>query len=309
MADEKAGWGELFSGGNGLRIAVLTSGVGLHAINVFITGTLLPSVVGDIGGIEQFYNSISSAMLSTSNHQPASFWHSAEHWLIPICGSVFAQELISRILSSRSASVAQRSSFYAGTMYILIGLIPLSLGLLGTSLIPELTNSENILPALAEKFLPPTLFILFAGAIIAAILSTVDSTLLAISALMTHNVFPNSKQLSETKKIRLDRSIVIVAGISSAFLALSADGVYELVKDASAFGSAGIFVIIVGGMFFHMRNEYAAIGALLGGTLSWITAYYFFAYELSYLFSLSVSCGLYLLIHFSIQPKNLSSSP
>ncbi|HEY0854629.1 MAG TPA: MFS transporter, partial [Devosia sp.] len=54
MADEKAGWGELFSGGNGLRIAVLVSGVGLHAINVFISGTLMPSVVGDIGGIELF---------------------------------------------------------------------------------------------------------------------------------------------------------------------------------------------------------------------------------------------------------------
>ena len=54
MADEKAGWPELFSGGNGLRIAVLVSGVGLHAINVFISGTLMPSVVGDIGGIELF---------------------------------------------------------------------------------------------------------------------------------------------------------------------------------------------------------------------------------------------------------------
>lgn len=54
MVAEKAGWGELFAGGNGLRIAVLTSGVGLHAINVFITGTLLPSVVGDIGGLELF---------------------------------------------------------------------------------------------------------------------------------------------------------------------------------------------------------------------------------------------------------------
>ncbi|RYE87016.1 MAG: MFS transporter [Hyphomicrobiales bacterium] len=54
MGVAKTGWSELFSGGNGLRIAVLTSGVGLHAINVFISGTLMPSVVAEIGGLELF---------------------------------------------------------------------------------------------------------------------------------------------------------------------------------------------------------------------------------------------------------------
>lgn len=47
-------WSELFGSGNGLRIAVLVSGVGLHAMNVFISGTLMPSVAADIGGLEYF---------------------------------------------------------------------------------------------------------------------------------------------------------------------------------------------------------------------------------------------------------------
>jgi MFS family permease len=55
MSDNKnTGWGELFSGENRLRIAVLIGGVGIHAINVFISGTLLPSVVADIGGLDLF---------------------------------------------------------------------------------------------------------------------------------------------------------------------------------------------------------------------------------------------------------------
>lgn len=54
MVSEKAGWGELLSGGNGLRVAVLVGGVAIHAINVFISGTLLPSVVADIGGLDLF---------------------------------------------------------------------------------------------------------------------------------------------------------------------------------------------------------------------------------------------------------------
>lgn len=54
MQVQKGGWSELFAGGNGLRIAVLVGGVGLHAINVFISGTLMPSVVAEIGGLELF---------------------------------------------------------------------------------------------------------------------------------------------------------------------------------------------------------------------------------------------------------------
>ncbi len=51
---ETGGWGELFAGDNGLKIAVLITGVGLPAINVFISGTLMPSVVAEIGGLELF---------------------------------------------------------------------------------------------------------------------------------------------------------------------------------------------------------------------------------------------------------------
>lgn len=53
-SQQTVAWGELFSSGNGLRIAVLVSGVGLHALNVFISGTLMPSVAADIGGLEYF---------------------------------------------------------------------------------------------------------------------------------------------------------------------------------------------------------------------------------------------------------------
>lgn len=48
------GWRELMGGGNGLKVAVFAGGVALQAIETFIGSTLLPSVVGDIGGLELF---------------------------------------------------------------------------------------------------------------------------------------------------------------------------------------------------------------------------------------------------------------
>ncbi len=54
MAQAQSSWLDLFRGENGLRVAVLSGGVGLHAVNVFIGSTLLPSVVEDIGGLDLF---------------------------------------------------------------------------------------------------------------------------------------------------------------------------------------------------------------------------------------------------------------
>ena len=49
-----ASWGDLFSGRNGLLAVALTGSVALHAINVHIVTTVLPSVVREIGGLDWY---------------------------------------------------------------------------------------------------------------------------------------------------------------------------------------------------------------------------------------------------------------
>ncbi|MFA5663449.1 MFS transporter [Castellaniella sp.] len=55
MSQQASGsWSELLSGRNGLRSLALAGGVALHAVNVYIVATVLPSVVADIGGLEYY---------------------------------------------------------------------------------------------------------------------------------------------------------------------------------------------------------------------------------------------------------------
>ena len=49
-----ATWSELLWGRNGLRSLALAGGVAVHAVNVYIATTILPSVVKDIGGLEYY---------------------------------------------------------------------------------------------------------------------------------------------------------------------------------------------------------------------------------------------------------------
>ncbi|MFA5520245.1 MAG: MFS transporter [Castellaniella sp.] len=54
MPHTKGSWGELLWGRNGLRSIALAGGIALHAVNVYIVATVLPSVVTDIGGLEYY---------------------------------------------------------------------------------------------------------------------------------------------------------------------------------------------------------------------------------------------------------------
>lgn len=173
-----------------------------------------------------------------------------EAWAIPICGSVLAQELVARILATRSPEIARRASLLGGGLYLGIGMIPVFIGLVGVQLLPGLEHPEQLLPRLAQAHLNTFLYIMFAGALVSAILSTVDSALLAAASLVSHNlVVPLRPGMSERAKVGFARAGVIVFGIVAYVLALSAEGVYALVESASAFGSAGVFIVAVFALF------------------------------------------------------------
>lgn len=55
IGSESATWKELFSGKNGLKAIALAAGVILHATDVFLATTIMPSVIEDIGGLA-FYS-------------------------------------------------------------------------------------------------------------------------------------------------------------------------------------------------------------------------------------------------------------
>lgn len=218
-----------------------------------------------------------------------------EQWAIPICGSAVAAELVARVIAVRSPQVARRSSLLAGTVYFAFGLIPVAIGLIGFIRFPELTNPEQILPIMARHYLPAFLYTLFAGALVSAILSTVDSALLVAAGFVSHNlIVPLRPHLSEKEKVQIARGGVAVFGLLAYIMALHAEGVYALVEEASAFGSAGIFVVIVFGLFTRLGGAHSALMSLLTGIFLWVVGAYVLDIPYPYLTSLFGSVVAYL---------------
>lgn len=221
-----------------------------------------------------------------------TFWiDRIDIWLIPLCGSVVAHELVARVIATRSPEVAKRSSLMAGSMYLGFGIIPAFIGIVGLHLMPGLEDSDMLVPLLAQQYMPTVLYIIFAGALVSAILSTVDSTLLVASSLVSHNLIVNQNPgMEEGRKITWARVMVVVFGITAWFIATNAEGVYDLVVDAAAFGTAGLFTIVVFGLFSKKGGPLAAALTLITAMVVWLSASFIF--EVSWAFTLSLVCAL-----------------
>jgi Na+/proline symporter len=211
-------------------------------------------------------------------------------WSIPLIGSLFAAELVARVLSCNSAEVARKAAMLGGTLYICVGLIPLSLGMIGPGLVPGLADPEQILPLLAQQYLPTALYVIFVGALVSAILSTVDSALLAAGSLVSHNlVLPLLPGTDERHKVRISRISVAIFGVVAYVLAINADSVLGLVEEASAFGSAGIFTCCLLGLTQKRGGPITAACSMVIGMVSYGVLAYIVQYDYAYLSSLACS--------------------
>lgn len=222
-----------------------------------------------------------------------TFFSLLEEYAIPIGGSVVAVELISRAISTRTPAIARNSAVIAGGLYIAVGALPVMLGLLAPTLVGSLDDAEQVLPILAQRMLPTAGYVVFLGALISAILSTVNTILLVAGGLLAHNLIaPMWGVTDEARKLRLARYGVFGFGLLSLYLALGGRNVAELVEESSSFGTAGMLVVVSFGLFSTFGGSRAAVLTLVGGLVSYAVGS---AVDVPYPFltSLSVSIVLY----------------
>ena len=251
-------------------------------------------VAGQVGGVSAGLATLEPARLAVYNSEDGLFG-TLEKIAIPICGTIVAVELISRFLGARTAQVAARATILGGVIYLTIGMVPVFLGLMGTQLLPNVPDPEQIVARLAERYLPGALYVVFVGAIISAILSVVHSALHAPAAQISHNLIERMHpELSDRAKLWAVRSTVLVLSVVAFLISLSSEGIKELVETASAFGSAGVFVATLFALFTRIGGPLSAYVSVAAGRLVWAGGKYFLALPTPYLLGLAAALAGYL---------------
>jgi Na+/proline symporter len=268
---------------------------------------LLVLVFTAAGGIGPAVGSITAGQL-TILAEDESLLAQLDGWMIPILGSLVAQEAMSRLLATRSARIARQACFAAAGIYLVVGSVPVLLGLVGPNVVATAAEGDAYLPALALELMPPVLYVIFLGALISAILSTIDSTLIAVTALAGHNiVVPLWPGLTERGKTRVERAIVVLSGVACYFIAVGGDSIFGLVEIASSFGSGGLVVTVLVGLYCGFGGPIAAVATLAAGMVLTLIGDYVLELEAPYLAAVAGSALVYLIVA-AVEPHRVRAA-
>lgn len=311
------GFGQIMSHTAGLQLGVAMTVAAAVVIAYTVFGGLLADVytdfvqgsaivIGLLGmmiliGIETGNPVTALASVEATRFRPLAENQSVlefiEQWAIPICGSLVAVELISRVLACRSPEVARRAVPLGGVGYLLVALIPVYFGLVGPSIMPGLDEPEQLALHLANTYLPTFVYVMFAGALISAILSSVDSALLASASLVSHNLILSFKPaMAERAKVATARLCVAALGIFAYVFALRSEKISDLVETASAFASAGVFVALVFGLFTRFGGPLSAMAAIGTGAGFWAFGKFVLDMSTPYLAGLAIAFIAYVAV-------------
>lgn len=223
---------------------------------------LFVGVAWKFGGLDAMLASIEPGQLNLV--APGESWFGrADSWAIPVVGSLVTQEVIARFLAARSNGVARTACFSAAGLYLLIGSLPVLIGLAGAHLNAPGADGDNFIPALTLATLPPMLSIVFIGALFSAILSTVDSNLLAVSSLVSINLLRRfHAHASQKLQLRTARIATVGAGLAALGVAMTGSSIYELNAMTSVLGQGGILVATMFGMKTGFGRSGAALTAI-----------------------------------------------
>ncbi len=122
-----------------------------------------------------------------------------------------------RIFSAESQSTAKKSFFIAIPIMFLFSLIILFLGLLATTILPQIPK-ENAIFTLMTEILPPWLVGLGFASILAVIMSSIDSLLIGGSTII-HQALFSKKEINDKKEIVYARILTGVFGVFGFTLA------------------------------------------------------------------------------------------
>ncbi len=192
-------------------------------------------------------------------------------WVIFGIADIASQSLLQRGMAAKSERVAQQSFYLGAIAYLGFGLIPVFLAIIASATMPGLENPESVIPELALEYLHPVAIAVFVGALLAAIMSSCDSALLAAATVMSTNLLPLvKKEPSDRARLVASRVGIVIGGVFAVIGALNARVVFNTMLDANMLMLAAVIVPFILGVWWKKANRTGALAAMSAGIVAWL---------------------------------------
>ncbi len=274
----------LYTCAGGMWAVTLTDVV---QVGIMVLGLimLLPGTLEMAGGAEALMGSFTAAdsLLPASDSNFNDYVYYIGSWIIMGLGCIVGQDLVQRSLASKNSNVAVASSVISGFTYMVIGLIPIAIGIAARIILPKYgitddmmgDNLENqVLPRIAILVMgesSPVILTVFIAALTAAIMSSADSSLLAGASLLCNNVIAPVFPKLRVKWLLLSTRIATVfLTIVALVLAIWVKSIYNLMINSWISQLVVIFLPVIMAMYVPKATRHNAWATMIVGTVVWL---------------------------------------
>ncbi len=152
-----------------------------------------------------------------------------------------------------------------------VNLMIFLLSLVSVVLFPALPTGDLAMPMIARTVLPAFLGGIMLAAITSAMMSTVDSLLIVAGSALSQDIYQTliDPEMSEGKRVLVDRIGVMLVGTVPVLLILSGVGEGELIQFIvllfTALMASSFFVPVVAGVYWRRATREGATAAMIGG--------------------------------------------
>lgn len=240
------------------------------AVGLVVTLGLIMSDVGGIGGLK---DSLSQDFFAFPVNEHFG-WYNLVVFLI-LTGSVYVvgPDMYSRLFCARDEKVARTSAFSAALVAVPLAFIVVLIGMGAKAmeaqgLLPGISSSDQVFPALIQQILPVGVSGLVVAALLAALMSSADTVILTTSTILCVDVggrvFP---RINERRRLLATKIGVAVIGILALLIAMQMKGIINTLLYSYTIFTSGIVIPVVAGFYKDKLkvNSWGAMAAIVGG--------------------------------------------
>jgi solute:Na+ symporter, SSS family len=215
--------------------------------------------------------------------------------------------VVQKVLSAKNIQHGRWGALFAGLMQLPFLVLLIFPGILARGFLEDIPEADMVWPALVFEIMPAGLRGFVVAALMAAIISTLDSVLNGASSLVVNDFIKPHFDWSQRKLLVVSRLMIGVFMVIAALWApviLTFEGIVQYFQAAFGYITMPIVVVVVGGIFWKRATAQAAfITFVVGGLVGlggFFAVEFFELLEIQFLYATGMMVALSLLIFVAV---------
>jgi len=180
------------------------------------------------------------------------------------------QAIVQRCLGAKNVWHAKASMILGAFLKMFIPILVLFPGLIASVTHPGLENGDRAFPALVADLLPPGLGGLLFAALLAGLMSNIDSMLNSTATLWTKDIYQRfiKKQAPDEHYLAVGKIATVtllVLGVITSPISSRYEGIYVAVQTYLSFFQGPTFAVLLLGIFWRRTTQWGGLSGLAGG--------------------------------------------